>query len=230
MPRTKKHAKRSNKPARKGRSKGYSHNQVARAVNKTTIGNIAQETPTKYAVAGITGCPRIATMGSLFQDYRVTEVKIKFMPNLNTFGAGTTTGYIPQLLTKVLDVQPPVGMNEAAIVQMDPKTHELTQKDFTVSFKPKVNMLASTTGAAGQGVMIKKSPWLSTNGNANTGGAWVPDSTEHFGLIAYITNSVGNDTIGCGYQAEVFYEFRRPFAQPSSSSIADSKPTDAKLL
>jgi hypothetical protein len=141
------------------------------------------------------------------------------MPNLNTFGAGTTTGYLPQMLTKVFDIQPPAAWGEVYITSMDPKTHEITQKDFTVSFPPKVNMLASTTGASGQGVMIKKSPWLSTNGNANTGGAWTADTTEHFGLLAFITNAAANETIGCGFQAEIFYQFRRPLAQYVAPSL-----------
>jgi len=219
-----KYAKKTYKPRRKaaGRrhhKRGPSHAQYATAVNKTQILTVSQETPTKFVVAGISGNSRIAALGALYQDYRITACKIKFMPNLNTFGAGTTTGYIPQMLTKVFDVQPPPVWNEVYITSMDPKCHELTQKDFTVSFPPKVNMLASTTGASGQGVMIKKSPWLSTNANANTGGAWAADSTEHFGLLAFITNSAANDSIGCGYEAEIFYEFRRPLAQYVAPSL-----------
>jgi hypothetical protein len=195
---------------------------------------VSQETGTKFVVAGCSGNTRIAAIAACYQDYRITACKLKFVPNLNTFGAGTTTGYLPQMLTKVFDIQPPAVWGEVYITSMDPKTHELTQKDFTVSFPPKVNMLASTTGASGQGVMIKKSPWLSTNANANTGGAWAADSTEHFGLLAFITNAAANETIGCGYQAEVFYEFRKPLAQYVASNDKFGNPitthTDLKSL
>jgi hypothetical protein len=216
MPR--KYVKKTTRPRRKIARRrhvhrGTSHAQYAKAVYKTEILNVPNESPVKFVVPGISSNARITALGALYQDYRITAVKIKFAPNLNTFGAGTTTGYLPQMLTKVFDIQPPPVWGETYITSMDPKTHEITQKDFTVSFPPKVNMLASTTGATGQGVMIKKSPWLSTNANANTGGAWAADSTEHFGLLAYITNSAGNDTIGCGFQGEIFVEFRRPLAQ-----------------
>jgi hypothetical protein len=197
---------------------------------------MSQEVGTKFVVAGISGNARISALGELYQDYRITAVKLKFMPNLNTFGAGTTTGYLPQMLTKVFDIQPPAGWNETYITSMDPKTHEITQKDFTVAFPPKVNMLASSTGATGQGVMIKKSPWLSTNANANTGGAWAADSTEHFGLLAFITNAAANESIGCGYQAEIFYQFRRPLAQYVPPSLDKNghpyveKPSELRSL
>jgi len=218
------HARKAHKPrrkvARRGRARrGPTHSQYATAVNKTQILTVNQETATKFVVAGISGNARISALGALYQDYRITACRIKFCPNINTFTGltGATPGYIPQMLTKVFDIQPPPVWDEKYITSMDPKTHELTQKDFTISFPPKVNMLASTTGASGQGVMIKKSPWLSTNANANTGGAWAADSTEHFGLLAYITNSAANSGINCGYQAEVFYEFRRPLAQYTAS-------------
>jgi len=221
MSRPRKHARRGRKAHK--RAKGVlplnqSRSQYATADYKTQVLAVSQETATKFLVAGCSSNSRIAGIAQYYQDYRVTKVKIKFMPNLNTFGAGTTTGYIPQMLTKQLDIQPPAAFTEAFLASMDPKTHELTQKDFTISFVPKVNMLASTTGATGQGVMIKRSPWLSTNANANTGGAWAADSTEHFGLLAWITNSAANASIGCGYQAEVFFEFRKPLAQVASTS------------
>jgi hypothetical protein len=229
----KKHVKRRG-AARRPRKAGAFHSQKATAVNKTQILPVSQETGTKFVVAGCSGNTRIAAIAACYQDYRITACKLKFVPNLNTFGAGTTTGYLPQMLTKVFDIQPPAVWGEVYITSMDPKTHELTQKDFTVSFPPKVNMLASTTGASGQGVMIKKSPWLSTNANANTGGAWAADSTEHFGLLAFITNAAANETIGCGYQAEVFYEFRKPLAQYVASNDKFGNPitthTDLKSL
>jgi len=233
----KKHVRRPRRRAHKRRSGlKVKTSQYATAAYKTQILNVPQETPTKFQVAGVSGNARIISLASCYQDYRVTEVRIKFMPNLNTFGAGSTTGYIPQLLTKVLDIQPPPTWNEVYITSMAPRCHELTQKDFTVKWKPKVNMLASSTGATGQGVMIKRSPWLSTNANANTGGVWAADSTEHFGLLAFITNSAANDSIGCGYEAEVFFEFRKPLAQYVASSLDKAgnpvlpKTTEVHLL
>lgn len=210
--------------------------QYATGAYKTQILSVSQETATKFVVAGCSTNTRIANIASNYQDYRITGVHIKFVPNLNTFGAGTTTGYLPQMLTKVFDIQPPPAWGEVYITSMAPRCHELTQKDFTVKFKPKVNMLASSTGASGQGVMIKTSPWLSTNANANTGGAWAADSTEHFGLLAFITNSAANETIGCGYQAEVFFEFRKPLAQYVASAVDKNghafvlNPTELKAL
>lgn len=217
--------KRSHKPRKAYRRKARVYRaprvtslQVAKATYKTQILPVAQETPTKFFVQGISLNSRIAGIAQFYQDYRITMVRIKFMPSLNTFGAGTTTGYLPQMLTKILDVQPPAAFNETYITSMNPKCHELTQKDFTVSFRPKVNLLAATAGGTGQGVMIKTSPWLSTNANAATGGAWAADSTEHFGLLAFITNAAANESIGCGYEAEVHVEFRRPLAQVPATS------------
>jgi hypothetical protein len=216
-----KHRSRRPRRARRAHKRGLKvkTSQYATGAYKTQILNVPQETPVKFQALGVSQNARIATLASCYQDYRITGIKIKFMPNLNTFGAGSTTGYIPQMLTKVLDQQPPPVWNEVYITSMAPRCHELTQKDFTVKFAPKVNMLASTTGGTGQGVMIKRSPWLATNANANTGGAWAADSTEHFGLLVFITNSAANDSIGAGYEAEVFYEFRKPLAQYTASSL-----------
>lgn len=206
---------------RRAYRKGTSHTQTARVVVKSDIKALLPNTLTDIYLAGLgTTSERLRAVGSCYQDYRITNVKVKFMPVYNAMSGVPGSAYLPQLLTKVLDIQPSATITtEHYLDQLDPKVHELTQKDVTVSFRPKVDMLADANGAgANVSIIIKSSPWISTNANADIAGPWAPDGTFHFGMLALCTAGAGFTTNPINYQVEAFYEFRKPQALVSASN------------
>lgn len=166
-------------------------------------------------VLGASGSDRLSRVASSYQDYRISRVSIKFMPCYNTFSGVSTGvgGFVPQLMTKMLDIPAPTTWGEQYITALGCRTHEITQRDYTVSFAPRVNILAGLGNAStlASGVMIKKAPWISTNGaaqdSANT--SWIEDETAHYGLLAWVNTNHGT---GLQYQISVHYQFRKPNA------------------
>lgn len=217
------------KPRRTGKP---SRAQVAKACYKTDILQLPPNTLREIYASGLsTASERIKAIGSCYQDYRITGVKVKFMPVYNAMGGVPGSAYLSQLLTKVMDIPALPTTTEHYLDQLDPQTHEVIQKDVNISFKPKVDMLADQDGAGTAiGVMIKASPWLSTNGNACAGGAWVPDTTFHFGLLCLNTAGAGFSTNPINYQCEVFYEFRKPQVFLSASNAGPQLVSDRHAL
>lgn len=232
MPRRvyKKRAARKPRRARRAhRRSGGSRLQYANILNKAAPTKFNPQTPYILLANGLgpTLTTRVAQLGQQFQEYRITKVSVKFMPETNTYGtAGGTGGYIPQIMTKVVDAPVPGIWGAAWLSQMDPKIHELTQKDFGVHYKPVVNFQISNGAISGvAGVGIKRSPWISTNKNAYNGGAWAPDVTPHYGLAIY-SDAAGNAQQGFLVQVETHFQFRKPL--DSVASVSD--PTAAPLV
>ncbi|AYP28766.1 MAG: putative capsid protein [Cressdnaviricota sp.] len=227
MPRTKNYQKKKSKTYKPRRyaKKHATGVQNAQAVSEFPPAVMTAATTTKFYVSGVSSNPRISTIASCYQEYRIMKVAFKFMPLTNTYGtAGGTGGYIHQLYLKTVNQPPPPGIDATGLASMGAKVHELTQKDFTYTFKPAVDMLAATGGVdAFSGVMIKKSPWLSTSDNADIGGVWAADSTPHWGLLARIQTpgGDGNEQQGVGYTAKVYYEFRKPIVTGGTSNVTE---------
>lgn len=203
---------------------------MAKIVERGQMVHLLNDTPYNFVIEGCIG-GRSQSLAGCYQDYRITAVKVCFFPIVNTVTFSDVSGgnrsELPELFTKVLDVPAPATWNLQWLEEMDGKVSVLDQKNVVHTYKPKVDMLASTAG--GSGVIIKNSPWLSTNANAATGGTFAPDDTKHFGLVAWVTANIGTGHLPapinlCRVEYEVFYEFRKPF------SLVDASPTNLATI
>lgn len=161
---------------------------------------------------------RSQAVAQAYQQYRIKYIKLTFKPNNDTYTAGGGAN-IPQLYFMIDKTRSiPAGANAGTFFSIGCKPIRMDDKNIVKAWKPSV--LTGNLDNAGQvqASQLKISPWLSTNGNAQPGGAWVPDETFHHGAVFYITKTNPNDGQNYLVDVEVMFEFRRPNWKQGESS------------
>jgi len=165
----------------------------------------------EVSLAGQPG--RVAEIARLYQEFRISRVRFTLKTAYDTLAATPAAGVIPMapqiymLVNRDGDAYPSLtamqrsGINPVSMAKDGNKT---------MSWRPTVVYRSETSPS-----IIKTSPWLNTSDSRNTGGAFVPNTTPHYGLNLYIdwqTSDANRIQVTAGtYELEVFFEFRRPF-------------------
>jgi hypothetical protein len=213
----KNHRRRPRRHHKKGKRENYA---IVPEEIKPIAGSsiLASNTPYVFQVSGISNYPRLSAMAACFQEYRIVKVVFKFSPLWNTYNNFTTNPttqpYLPKFYARQITITPPgVQFGQSYMLETDTKPQTITQRKFTKTIKPTVNILASANGT-----MLKKSPWLSTNRNAPAAGAFTVDNTPHFGLAVWIQedNSAAVKFNNLSYDVELHVQFRKPYFPASA--------------
>lgn len=181
------------------------------------------------SLQGFYGFPRASNVAQLFQEYRITRVKVTIYPVSNTIVSGAPTSII-RCFTKEYDTpwrdfQGSTNVFSPTLQELralNPKHFLLTQKPVTRTFKPTVSiqtnsdplLASSTTG--NRSYEVQKSPWLSTQsyGNNTGGSAQINsiDNTVHRGLWMYFEDAVASTSrdAGAQFDIEADFEYRKP--------------------
>lgn len=136
---------------------------------------------------------------TLFERYRITGVKVRFVPSNNTSPSGSTPYTLPYMFIKT-------GVDDANPAEVQTVTSCMSQDNLrivrptnivTVNIgKPIVNGVVAQAGdnttSAGVGQMV--SPWLDTEGGADVG---------HFGLKVLLNDDM-TSSLNVGQNVRIF--------------------------
>lgn len=217
---------------RKRKAQTSRRKTARRLPNKRQNANYAEvtETWTQFSVAGTCGdlkvqgllgngmCYRAPTVATAYQEYRITGLEIRIVPQKDTFvSSGSDT--IPTLYwmndphNALLN-----SMSETGFQAMGAKPIRLDDKIIRRTLKPSVIVVASPQGT-GFPSINKYSPWLSTNANFTPVTNWAASTVNHYGAKWLITNTISGAQ-PYEIQVKATYQFRRPLIGPTQSAPA----------
>jgi len=189
---------------------------------------LAQNTMFNCALKGLTAFPRAQAMAQLFQEYRITRVRVIIYPASNTVIAGAPTSVI-KMYDRVYSTPYAATSVSGTLITLDllrelnPHPFLLTQRRLLRSFKPTVATLTNSVGSATlPSFELKTSPWLSTSVSSSS--VQGPDDTTHRGMLLYFLNDLAptTATVATTVDIEADFEFRKPatvvYVAPSPSS------------
>lgn len=218
------------------------------SVDLTNITGLAYQMngPGGGAVYGLNGTQlsqfiqRAVPIAKAYQHYRIKTIKLEFKPQYDTFlpdvGAAGTGFLVPNffyMINKSGSI--PSTVSAANMRAMGAKPIRFDEKTITVAWRPSVlQENAGVNGDIGSGYKI--SPWLSTNANANSPGAWQPSSVNHLGIYWQVerpgTLPAGVAELSYSIQITVEFQFKKPLVTVSSSNpqAAEYVPGHQQLL
>lgn len=172
----------------------------------------------------LTNSTRAVQVAAGFQEYRIAKVEVTVKGAADTFDSQAVgTGVAPSVpyLYYMIDRTATFdnnGTNSQVLKNAGAKPIRLDDRSIKIQWKPTVQ-IGSSDAAGGPAPVLelaaayKKSPWLTTNANANEAGSpWAPSSVDHMGIVLAIEQPRGPlpDT-SATVSIRVTYEFRRPF-------------------
>jgi len=180
-------------------------------VEETWTQNSVAGTPGDLKVQGLLGngvCYRAPLVAQAYQEYRITGLEIRLLPQKDTF-VSTGSDTIPNLYW----INDPMNalrnnMSETDFQALGVKPIRVDDKIIKRTLKPNVIIVAAPQGT-GFPSIAKKSPWLSTNSAFTPVTAWAASTVTHYGAKWLITNSYAGNPI-YAIQVTATYQFRRP--------------------
>lgn len=165
---------------------------------------------------------RAVQVAQAYQFYKITGIEIKLTPRLDTYigGGASTVPYVYYMYDKSGSLPTNIGVGN--LLQMGAKPIRFDDKTVTMKWRPTVVQdVAFSAGGAPAGsapAQYKVSPWLNTNANFITPGAWTPSSVDHLGVYWFVETSGANSL----YDAvlTVNFAFKKPLVEVSSEQVA----------
>lgn len=216
---------------RRGVRRNYRKNVREYASLSCTSSLLALSSGTMYFNPNINlaAWPRAASVAQNYQRFRIRSVKLVIKPNQDAFtsvAAGSPQKpYVYFMIDKTGSI--PNNITLEALKQMGAKPYALDEKPFKFEFQPAVHTVTQESGALTSPFSQHKiSPWLTTNDNPNTAGAWVANTTLHYGYKMFI-EQVGALTL-FNAELEVQFEFIKPLL-PALSQVSATQQQLAVL-
>lgn len=163
----------------------------------------------------LTSCDRAVQVAKAYQFYRITKIEVIVKPNIDTFtqSGGQSVPYLYYMVDKGGNfVNANVNFN--SLRDAGCKARRFDDKTIKLAFKPSVlqSVYDAGTQAATSSPFAqhKISPWLNTNANAlQTGGLWVPNGTDHYGMIVGVEQDNGTP-VTYDIDMVIHYQFKKP--------------------
>jgi len=165
--------------------------------------------------------PRAAQVAGAYQHYRIKKIAVTFKSSYDAFQAGAGAVTKPRLYY-MIDKAGAIPTNIAleGLKQMGARPRELDESNIVVQWAPSVLEATMDVVPASMPAKYRISPWLATNAQPLTPGAFVPSSIDHLGLYWYL--DALNNPEGYQYQCEVEvqFQFKKPLSNSTSSVAA----------
>lgn len=196
-------------------ARGMSQPEMGSISCSTNLSNLNTNTMYSRLNTSLDQFVRAVTTAQNFQFYKITGICIKFQPRLDTYigGGASTVPYFYYMIDKSGSL--PTTLTVGNLLQMGAKPIRFDDKTVTVKWKPSVlTDVANAAGgapAASAPAQYKISPWLNTNANFITPGAWSPSTVDHLGLYWIVETSGANSL----YDAvlTVDFQFKKPLVE-----------------
>lgn len=218
----KKGAKKTAPKRKSGYKKKHNIGEYASCTERTTIvpssgGGYQTNTMYNYMSTALNQFTRAQLIASAYQHYRIKGIRITWKPTFDTFMTTTdpanvnTKHYLYYMIDKAGAL--PTNITFAGLKSMGARPRALDENPISTVWRPSVltvDMIQGGVGAAvGQGAQYKVSPWLNTNANSVSPGAWVASSVDHLGIYWYVDQLAGNKQ-PYSVEIEVQFEFKKP--------------------
>jgi len=156
-----------------------------------------------------------------YQRYRMSGVKVTWKPTFDTYSPATPNQkpFLYYMIDKSGSIPDTVTLE--GLKQMGARPIALDEKPVSVTFKPAVLGEARINAGLPQAASYLVSPWLSTNQNPTSPGAWNPSDVSHQGIKFYIEQA-GIPTQEFTMEMEVQFEFIKPLFPTLSAVPAGS--------
>ena len=183
-------------------------------------------------------CARALSQAPFYQEYRITAVQMCFQAYADAFGNTTGGTGIALTIPQLLFITQPNGymlagtQNYETMLEMGAKPVKF-ERDIIRSFQPTVNIQTSynsgslvqngsTSASTAAGVMLKKSPWLSTKSYTS-----LTDQVPHYGALYYFDQRITSQStpLGC-VTLKIHIQFRKPYNKQGEGATIPSYPTN----
>lgn len=210
-----------------GRRKGrLSRPDVASLSVSTNLSNLNTNQMYSRLNTSLDQFARAVQVAEAYQFYKITGITIKLTPRLDTYigGGASTVPYVYYMVDKSGSL--PSNISVGNLIQMGAKPIRFDDKTVTIKWRPSVVQdVAFSAGGAPAGsspAQYKLSPWLNTNANFITPGAWTPSTVDHLGVY-WIVETSGSNSL---YDAivTVDFAFKKPLVnidagQPAALAV-----------
>jgi len=182
-----------------------------------TLADIRTNTMYSYDEFQLVDFQRAVNIASNYQRFRMTNIKITWKPNFDTYSPATSNQkpYIYAMVDRSGSIPDTVTLE--GLKQAGARPRALDEKPFSVNWKPAVLGESRVTAGIPQAANYLISPLLSTNGNPTSPGAWTASTVSHQGLKFWI-DQPGGVTETIKVEVEIQFEFYKPLF-PSLSSV-----------
>lgn len=160
---------------------------------------------------------RAVQVAQAYQHYRIKKIAVTFKPTFDTFqnnGANTMSKmHLYYMIDKSGSL--PTNITLEGLKQQGARPFALDEKEKVVSWSPSVlesSMYVGGPGAAGSPAKYITSPWLSTNSNVVSPGAFVASGIDHLGLYWYCEQLLTPGNTVYEVEVEVQFQFKKPLS------------------
>lgn len=175
------------------------------------LADIVTNATYNYESFRLSDSTRAASIAAAYQQYRIANVRLTWKPLYDTYAPGGVGGVTKPVLYHMIDrsrsIQDTFTLD--TLRQMGCRPRALDEKPIQVNFKPGV-LLNADSASPSTTAVVRYSPWLSTNGNADDPGAsWDVSKVNHQG-IKFVIQSADGGVTPVEIQAEYQIEFKKP--------------------
>lgn len=223
-------AKKARRPAKKNRRvrKGKKSGNTPEYASCSCKASLIPSGATSYSVnvlynkinTQLTDFQRANSIASNYQHYRMSQIKMTFLPTIDTIG--TAPGPSKVFLYYMIDKSGSIATNSTleALKQMGARPVALDEKPIVVTWKPSVlnNVLTATPAGTSAPGQYRISPWLSTQNSVGNPGAFTGSVVDHLGLYWYAYSLTGGNAAQYTVEIEVQFQFKKPLLVLTSSA------------
>jgi len=167
--------------------------------------------------------PRAVAVARAYQHFRITNVKMTFKPQYDTYNAGLA-GLSKPILYHMIDKSAsiPTGTTLEGLKNMGCRPRSFDERPISVNWSPAV--LQSTQTLIGDvASAYKVSPWLSTNSTPDSA-VWNPSTVQHNGIFWYMWTQTA-PFVAYSVEVELQFQFKKPLLdRPTTAILARSLP------
>jgi len=209
-----------------------------RSRSKTNVPEMASCSVTRTATVGaintiynnmntqIADYPRATVIAAAYQEYRITNIKMRFKSPWDTYSGavgGYQKPYFYYMLDKVGSV--PNNITLEGLKGMGAKPRAFDEGSQIISWAPSVLSSVGTNIGAGTTNLNKpiRSPWLTTSQNPDSP-SWTINNVDHLGVYWGVFAALAgpNPPVAFTYdvEIEVQFQFRKPLVNRTGSQSA----------
>lgn len=183
-------------------------------------GNFAVNTMYSLMNTQLTDFQRAVQVAGAYQHYRIKQVAVTFKPTYDTFQAGNSKMNMYWMIDKAGAI--PTNTNLEGLKQMGARPFQLDEKNHIIKWRPSVLESSMYTGGLNNASPSKYliSPWLATTAVPLQPGAFVASGIDHLGLYWFCEQLVTATVTLYEIEVEVQFEFKKPLAANTTSSVS----------
>lgn len=176
-------------------------------------GNFVTNQMYSMVTTNLASFARASAIAANYQFYKIKQIKLTLKYSYDTFQGAVGNSSRPNLYY-VLDKSGSVPLNPTlvALKAMGARPHAFDNRQFTITWSPSVLSEVAGQAIIPQGAMYKISPWLSTNNNVVSPGAWNPSTVPHLGLYWYAEQLFAGG-VQFNAEMEIQFEFKKPLVK-----------------